>query len=65
MTGTSLIRPAHHDECARLSDLAFRSKASRGYSEQFMAECRAELTIREAELRTHQFFVLECDACRS
>ena len=44
-----------------MSDLAFRSKASWGYSEQFMTDCRAELTIREADVRMHQFFVLECD----
>jgi N-acetylglutamate synthase-like GNAT family acetyltransferase len=45
-----------------LSDLAYRSKASWGYSEQFMADCRAELTINEADVRAHQFFVLECDS---
>lgn len=61
MIGQSRIRPARRDECARLSDLAFRSKASWGYSEQFMAACRAELTISEADIRAHQVFVLECD----
>lgn len=55
------VRPARRDECARLSDLAFRSKASWGYDEQFMANCRAELTITEADIRAHQFFVLESD----
>jgi N-acetylglutamate synthase-like GNAT family acetyltransferase len=55
------IRPARRDECARLSDLAFRSKASWGYDEQFMANCRAELTVSEADISAHQFFVLECD----
>ena len=61
MTGKSLIRPARHDECARLSDLAYRSKASWGYSEQFMAACRAELTVNEADIHAHEFFVHECD----
>ncbi len=76
MTGQSLIRRARHDECALLTDLAFRSKAAWGYSEQFMADCskaawgyseqfmadcRDELTISEADIRNHQFFVLESD----
>lgn len=26
-----------------------------------MSDCRAELTISEADIRAHQFFVLECD----
>ena len=61
MTGSGLIRRARHDESAHLSDLAYRSKASWGYSEQFMANCREELTICETDIRTDQFFVLECD----
>ena len=61
MTGRSVIRRARLDECALLSNLAFRSKASWGYSEQFMADCLAELTISEVDIRTHQFFVLESD----
>jgi N-acetylglutamate synthase-like GNAT family acetyltransferase len=55
------IRRAHQDECALLSDLAFRAKAIWGYSDQFMADCVAELTLSEADIRTHQFFVLEFD----
>jgi N-acetylglutamate synthase-like GNAT family acetyltransferase len=61
VTDQWLIRGARHDECALLSDLAFRSKASWGYSEQFMEDCRSELTISEADIQNHQFFVLECD----
>ena len=61
MTDQWLIRGARHDECALLSDLAFRSKACWGYSEQFMEDCRGELTISEADIQNHQFFVLECD----
>ena len=59
MTAAGSIRRARHDECAQLSDLAFRSKASWGYSAQFMADCREELTISEADIRADQFFVLE------
>ena len=61
MTGQCLIRRARRDECALLSELAFRSKASWGYSERFMAECREELTFRAADIECGQFFVLECD----
>ncbi len=60
MTDQCSIRGARHDECALLSDLAFRSKASWGYSEQFMEDCRDELTISEADIQSYQFFVLEC-----
>jgi hypothetical protein len=31
-----MIRPARHDEASLLTDLAFRSKAYWGYSEEFM-----------------------------
>ncbi len=61
MTDQWLIRGARHDECTLLTDLAFRAKAIWGYSEQFMADCVAELTISEADIRNHQFFVLELD----
>ncbi|MFU8814701.1 MAG: GNAT family N-acetyltransferase [Pseudomonadales bacterium] len=39
------IRPARADEAADLSELAFRAKAHWGYSDAFMAACRAELTV--------------------
>jgi len=61
VTGQCLMRRARHDECALLTDLAFRSKASWGYSERFMAACRDELTISAADIERDQFFVLECD----
>lgn len=59
MTAEALIRRARHDEGAILSDLAFRSKASWGYSEQFMEACRVELTVSEPDIRAHDFFVLD------
>lgn len=54
-----MIRPARDGECALLTRLALRSKASWGYSEQFMADCVAELTISGEDIREHAFFVLE------
>ena len=61
MTEKSLIRPARGDECALLTALALRAKAIWGYSDQFMADCAAELTVSEADIRTQQFFVLDLD----
>lgn len=61
MTEKTLIRPGRRDECARLSDLAYRSKASWGYSRRFMARCRAELSVCEADMITGEIFVLESD----
>jgi len=59
VTAQNLIRRAHLDECALLTDIALRSKASWGYDEQFMANCVAELTINETDIETHQYFVME------
>ena len=44
------IRPAVPEEASLLSELAMRSKAHWGYSAEFMEACRAELTIREADV---------------
>jgi GNAT superfamily N-acetyltransferase len=40
------LRPAAPAEAAALSRLALRSKGHWGYDDQFLAACRAELTIR-------------------
>jgi len=61
VTADCVIRPARDSECALLTHLALCSKASWGYSEQFMADCVAELTISEEDIREHTFFVLEED----
>ena len=39
------IRPAEPSESRDLTELAMRSKAHWGYSAEFMASCRAELTV--------------------
>jgi len=59
VTAQNLIRRARRDECALLTDIALRSKASWGYDEQFMANCVAELTIDETDIQTHRYFVME------
>lgn len=61
MSRSYLIRGARRDECALLTDLALRSKASWGYSDAFMAQCKAELTIVSSDIDSNQYFVLEGD----
>jgi len=46
----TMIRPARPDELPALSELALRSKAVWGYSAEFMAACRSELTVRAEHL---------------
>lgn len=54
-----MIRAARREELSELSELARRSKAVWGYSPEFMASCRDELTVDEEDLpRT---FIKECD----
>ncbi len=45
-----MIREARVEEASALTELALRSKAHWGYSEEFMAACRAELTVSAADL---------------
>lgn len=44
------IRAAQPRECRLLSELAFRSKAYWGYSDEFMEAARAELTVSERDV---------------
>ncbi|NBD95186.1 MAG: GNAT family N-acetyltransferase [Gammaproteobacteria bacterium] len=55
------FRPARPTEASLLSELAFRSKAHWGYSSDFMAACRRELTWSAEDLRRASpgFFVAE------
>ena len=55
MTEPSL-RPARLEECAALSALALRSKASWGYPADVLARCTAELTL-SPELVSHTFVI--------
>jgi GNAT superfamily N-acetyltransferase len=56
-----MFRSARGDECETLSDLAFRSKASWGYSADFMAKCRSELTLDAHYLAENEVEVLELE----
>ncbi|HEX8888415.1 MAG TPA: GNAT family N-acetyltransferase [Pyrinomonadaceae bacterium] len=53
------IRPASTDEAELLSDLALRSKAHWGYSQEFLEVCRRELTLTPDYISTSPVFVLE------
>ena len=53
------IRPASPDEAELLSDLALRSKAHWGYSQEFLEACRAELTLTPEDISSSPVFVLE------
>jgi N-acetylglutamate synthase-like GNAT family acetyltransferase len=55
------IRPARAAEAALLSDLAFRSKAHWGYSDEFMQACSEELTCTAEQVNAGGFHVLEDD----
>jgi len=57
--GDLTIRPAHPEEAAALSALAFRSKAHWGYDAAFMEACRADLTVSSEEIARQPVYVLE------
>lgn len=52
---------ARPDEAAALTELAMRSKASWGYSDAFMAACRAELTFTPEKMAAWTVWVAELD----
>ncbi|CAH0121479.1 MULTISPECIES: GNAT family N-acetyltransferase [unclassified Paenibacillus] len=53
------IRKAVQREAGLLSELAFRSKAYWGYSEDFMEACREDLTITPDLIESSSVYVLE------
>ena len=55
--GPALLRPARAGEAAALSEIAFQAKSSWGYSPDFMAACRAELTVTEQDVARDEFWV--------
>jgi GNAT superfamily N-acetyltransferase len=60
-TAEITIRQARLDEAEQLTQLALRSKASWGYSEEFMAACRDELTLTAARLAAWDVWVADVD----
>ena len=56
---TWVIRPAHLDETEILTAIALRSKAHWGYSKEFMAAARVEMTITREQLERDRAYVFE------
>ena len=56
-----VVRRAHLDEAPRLTELALRSKASWGYTPEFMAACRNELTLTAAKLTAWDVWIALVD----
>jgi ribosomal protein S18 acetylase RimI-like enzyme len=54
-----VLRSARDDEAGLLTELALRSKAYWGYSEEFLAACRAELMVTPRKLRSGRMVVAE------
>lgn len=51
---TLTFRSARPEEAAALTELVLRSKAHWGYSDEFMAKCREELTIHPEDVVTNR-----------
>ncbi len=54
-----IIERAEPKQAKELGELAFRSKAFWGYSDDFMQACRDELSYSEKELQDHHAYVLK------
>ncbi len=50
-----LIRSAKDKDCNILSDLAYKSKAYWGYTEDFLKQCKDDLTVTKEYIREIQF----------
>lgn len=57
--GAPVIRHARAPVGDRLSELALRSKAHWGYSDEFLDACRDELVYDDRYLDAHEVFVIE------
>lgn len=53
------VRPARPDEASQLTELAMRAKASWGYDDAFMAQCRDELTLTPDKMAAWTVWVAE------
>lgn len=55
------VRRARLEEAGVLTELSMRAKASWGYDEAFMTQCRDELTLTPAKMQAWTVWVAECD----
>jgi len=56
------LRRARSQDAETLTDLSIRSKRSNGYDDAFMAACRAELTVSEADIAHAEYWIAESGA---
>tara|TARA_R110002073_G_scaffold30414_8_gene94855 strand:- start:297 stop:785 length:489 start_codon:yes stop_codon:yes gene_type:complete len=61
MKHRAIIRQAEPHESGALTDLAMRSKAYWGYSDEFMETCRAELSVSPDDIRDPNFEYFVCE----
>ena len=63
MSRNATVRAVTHGDAAVISALAIRSKASWGYSDEFMKACRKELTVTESQIESadHEFYICEAE----
>jgi GNAT superfamily N-acetyltransferase len=63
-TESPVVRAARPQEAAEISELAMRSKAHWGYSQEFMEVCRKELTVTPGDIFSVdlQYWVAEWDS---
>ena len=61
MASDVTMRPARPEEAETLTELVMRSKAHWGYSDEFMENCRAELTVQPEEVVPSRTTVAEAE----
>lgn len=60
--GEIRVRRADTGDVVAMTDIAFRSKQSNGYSDAFMEACRDELRVTEESLEVAMYWVAEREA---
>ncbi|MEY9972139.1 N-acetylglutamate synthase-like GNAT family acetyltransferase [Lysinibacillus sp. RC46] len=56
-----LIRTAKIQDCYLLSNLAYKSKAYWGYTEDFLQQCKDDLTVTKEYIEKNPVYVMESD----
>lgn len=56
-----LIRSAKVQDCHLLSNLAYKSKAYWGYTEDFLQQCKDDITVTKEYIEENSVYVLERD----
>jgi N-acetylglutamate synthase-like GNAT family acetyltransferase len=56
-----IIRKAKYEDCTTLSGIAYKSKAHWGYSEEFLNQCKDDLTVTKKHIDENSVYVMEKD----